>query len=463
MISSESMLFAKNLEKYNESRLVLDKSKICQAPFRNMYFNVHGQAAACWLTFHNSERYPQKSIGEIWRGQYYQELRDAINNKYLAKHCHVCEKNILKQNFHNPLAKAYDLDQPIISYPTIMEFEVSNKCNLECLMCNGNLSSSIRKNRDQLENLKSPYDGQFVKQLEEFIPHLKEARFNGGEPFLHTVCYDIWERMIELNPNIEITIATNGSQYNSRIEQLLNKGKFRINISVDGITKETYESIRVNANFDKLLINIKKFGEYCHQKGTILSIMINPMRNNWFEMPAFVNYCNKNNYHLWFNTIYRPFHLSLWNLPSAELQKVVDTLSETSFERFEGTTESIYYGNTKKFQNLVFTQLANWLKDQKEKEAKKLDYVFWKSTINHSKERFNDEFKNHFVKSAKANLIEDYLNKISFIESKISKNIEENIFYKYLLDQNIDFVVDQLQNKSSESFVEKIYFELNYY
>ena len=455
--------FTEQIENYNKTRLVEDKSKICQAPFRNMYFNVHGQAAACWLTFHNTDKYPQKSIGEIWRGQYYEELRSAIDNKYLAKHCGVCEKNILSSNFQNPLAKAYDLDQPINPYPSIMEFEVSNKCNLECVMCNGNLSSSIRKNRDQLDSLKSPYDGAFISQLEEFIPHLKEARFNGGEPFLHSACYEIWDKIIELNSNVEITIATNGSQYNSRIEELLKRGKFRINISVDGMTKETYETIRVNADFDKLMANIKKFGDYCHSKKAILSIMINPMRNNWFEMPDFVSFCNRNNYHLWFNTIYRPFHLSLWNLTSVQLQNIYEKLTAQNFEKLPGTEESIYYGNTMKYRNFVQTQVLNWLKEQKIKESGKKDYVNWKSDIENSPDKFKLKFESYFGAGGTNEVYEKYFEKISFIEKKISKNIEKNTFYDYLLDQNKDFIIDQLDNRSSNDFIERIYFDLQYY
>lgn len=453
----------KFIEPYNASRLVLDKSKICQAPFRNMYFNVHGQAAACWLTFRNSEKYPSKSIMEIWEGSYFNEIRDAINKNQLSKYCNVCEKNILNGNFQNPLAKAYDLEEPIRNYPTIMEFEVSNKCNLECIMCNGNLSSSIRKNRDGLESLNSPYDSSFLKQMEEFIPHLKQARFNGGEPFLHKFCYDFWEKIIKINPDVEITIATNGSQYNSRIDDILSRGKFRINISVDGITKETYESVRINADFDKLMLNIKKFGDYCHKKGTILSIMINPMRNNWFELPEFINFCNRNNYHLWFNTIYRPFNLALWNLPSLELQKIFEKLSCYNFEKLESTSDSVYYGNVKKFHNFVFTQLFNWLQEQKEREEKKTDYSFWKTTINSSQSRFTNEFKEFLHSSGRDIDFEKLLDMVNLIETRISQNIEKDVFYHYLRKQNKDAVVDQLENGSLETFIEKIYFELEYY
>src|SRR6185295_19977224 len=75
------------------------------------------------------------------------------------------------------------------AYPKLMEFEISNVCNLECTMCTGFFSSSIRHNREHLPPIKTPYDDAFVRQLEPFVPHLKAARFLGGEPFLIRTYY----------------------------------------------------------------------------------------------------------------------------------------------------------------------------------------------------------------------------------------------------------------------------------
>jgi MoaA/NifB/PqqE/SkfB family radical SAM enzyme len=82
-----------------------------------------------------------------------------------------------------------------INYPRVMEFELSNECNLECVMCNGYFSSSIRKNREKLPASVSPYNDQFVDELDQFIPHLTDAKFLGGEPFMIDIYLKIWERI----------------------------------------------------------------------------------------------------------------------------------------------------------------------------------------------------------------------------------------------------------------------------
>ena len=38
-----------------------------------------------------------------------------------------------------------------------------------------------------------------------------------------------------------------------RLKDLLDKGNFHINISIDSLQKEVYEQIRVNANFDRVI------------------------------------------------------------------------------------------------------------------------------------------------------------------------------------------------------------------
>lgn len=143
---------------YDDSRTIWNKKYLCHAPFNNMYFNSLGDVANCWLTFDNPERYDEsRTIKEIWTGEKFSQLRKYIVAHELDKRCGTCSYYIKNGNFVTPLAKAYDNNYPLTDYPSIMEFELSNLCNLECTMCTGLLSSSIRAKRDKLPPLKSPY------------------------------------------------------------------------------------------------------------------------------------------------------------------------------------------------------------------------------------------------------------------------------------------------------------------
>lgn len=363
--NSQKNFPTEHIKSYYQSRTISDTRYLCHAPFNNMYFNSVGDVANCWLTFDNPEKYSEeRTIKEIWFGKKFSDLRENIKNFDLSSRCGTCLNYIKNGNYVNVLAKAYDNEYPISDFPTMMEFELTNTCNLECTMCTGLLSSSIRANREKLPKLKSPYGAKFVSELEEFIPYLHEARFNGGEPFLIKIYYDIWERIIKINPKCKIVVATNGTILTQKVKDVMAKGNFHINISIDSLIEERYSQIRINGDLKKVLENFIFFKDYCNSNKRSLCVMINPMKNNWDEMPAFVSFCNQNNVHLWFNTIVHPEDLSIWKLSYDELCHIFQVLSNVRFDRGE-TPHSLFTYNTKTYHNLVNNQIQRWLEDSK--------------------------------------------------------------------------------------------------
>ena len=368
---SVSGLPAETTNANNKTRQVRDKTLLCHAPFSNLYFNSEGHVALCWKTFHKHETYSEeKSIMDIWKGENFEKIRAGIRSCNLDFGCQECKKHLLEGNYVNVLSKAYDNDHLHPVYPTIMEFELSNRCNLGCTMCNGNLSSTIRKDREKLPPLPSPYGQKFVDELNEFIPHLKEARFNGGEPFLIKQYYDIWDNISELNPKLKMVIATNGTVLTSKVKEYMEKSNFHFNISIDGFSPETYESIRINGNFERLMENLDYFISYCRKNKRTLCVMINPLRQNWWEMPAFVNWCNEKDIHLWFNSIIKPSDQALWSLPSAELGNIIDQLSTAEVPLPKTGNRAIHRYNIQTFNNLVNQQIKTWHLEALEREKR---------------------------------------------------------------------------------------------
>jgi MoaA/NifB/PqqE/SkfB family radical SAM enzyme len=370
----ENKLTPDQLVTYNNKRKDFDKSREintvspCVAPFNNMYFTTEGHAAPCWLLVGHLEQWStDKSIKNIWFGPHFDKFREDLKNGVFESKCRVCKQKIEADTW--PLAMAYD-GFPVQEYPSCLELELSNQCNLECLMCEGRLSSGIRKNREKLPPMPNVYDDSFVEQLKEFIPHLKELRFNGGEPFAQKIVYDICMLVADMNPGLRINIATNGTVYNKQVKTILERCNIHLNISIDSLDKQNYESIRVNGDFDVLMENFNKFNQYCKENDRGLSVMVNPMRNNWWEMPKFVEFTNENKVHLWYNTIHHPEHLGIWNLPSSDLKNILDKLIPLS-EKLKPTEYSnfVAYGNWEKFDHFVNKQINNWYIKQLTREA----------------------------------------------------------------------------------------------
>ena len=361
--------------KYNVKRAEFDKTRTintispCIAPLNNMYFTVEGNVAPCWLLVGRVDKWStSRSIKDIWFGENFTQYRNQLKEGIFNSECRVCKQKIEADTW--PLALAYD-GFTVKEYPTLLELELSNQCNLECIMCDGRLSSGIRKNRDNLPPLPMIYDDSFVEQLKEFIPHLEELRFNGGEPFAQKIVYDICMVVAELNPGLRINIATNGTVYNKQVQKIMDKCNLHLNISIDSLEKENYDTIRINGDFDILMENFQRFSNYCHTNNRGLSVMVNPMRNNWWEMPNFVEFATNNKVHLWYNTIHHPDHLSIWSLPSSDLSVIIQTL-ETEVERLKPdplTDNFTALGNWEKLDHFVNKQITNWYNKQIERES----------------------------------------------------------------------------------------------
>ena len=326
---------------------------LCKAPVNNMYFTVHGTVAPCWLTVGAIDRWsPTHSISDIWFGEKYQQIRDNIANDIFKGKCAECKKDI--DNGVWPLAKAYD-QFTVKKYPSLMELELSNQCNLECVMCSGTLSSGIRKNKDKLPPLPQIYTDEFRQQLREFIPHLEELRFNGGEPFAQKIVLDICEDVAELNPGLKVNIATNGTVYNKRVQKIMDMCNIHINISIDSLLHDRYSEIRINGDLSVLMKNFEIFNKYCKDGNRDLSIMVNPMRQNWDEMVEFVKWTDKHHVKLWYNTIRYPADCAIWNLPSEKLKEIHTSL-QAELDSIPMTTY-----NYDKADHLINRQIANWL------------------------------------------------------------------------------------------------------
>lgn len=450
-----SSSFSENvIAEYNQTRDNIDRSLICHAPFKNIYFNIQGDAAPCWLTFKDPDSYPAKSIKEIWFGKTFENLRENIRKCDLSGKCSVCEHYIESGNYVTPLARAYDNDYKIAKYPVMMELELANTCNLECVMCNGRLSSSYRKNTEKLPPHNIPYDDAFVEQLLEFIPHLEEARFNGGEPFLNEIYFKIWEQILNVKPSMKVVIATNGTVLNDKVKTLLENGKFDINLSLDSLTKEIYESIRINAHFETTMKNIEYFHDYCKRKGTTLCILTNPMRQNWQEMPEFIRFCNERNLPIWFNTIHRPYEYALWTLSSNELTEIFDKLTVETFSTNPLNPQTFH--NKKVYNNLVNSQIKTWINEALEREKNHVDIIDEVKP----EEIIVDDPEAYFYKSFNVFLLEkkttnNIQSKFKIIVDDVSKELPRKDFFNKIIQIPIEKVVMDLETETIETLCER--------
>lgn len=347
----------------NSRRKGREKRRICHIPEKGLYFGLRGQVySCCFNKSHVLGTYPEHSIREIWEGRALKAQRKAIRKWDLSLGCQGCFELIKARNLSALPLRNYDqFAARNRRYPAKMDFELYNTCNLECIMCRGEFSSSIRKNREGLPPIDSPYDAAFFSQVEEFIPHLKSSHFLGGEPFLIPQYIDLWERMAALNPKMSLSVQTNCTVLNQRIKEILERIDFHIGVSIDSLDPENYARIRKNGQLGRVLENLAYFREYTRRRKTLLNLSFCPMPQNWRELPQVVDFCNEWEIPLMFTTVESPPECSLSNLSHAQLAEIESHLKE----HFHPTDSPIRQQNRQAYQDQI-VQIGSW------KEAAKL-------------------------------------------------------------------------------------------
>lgn len=151
---------------------------------------------------------------------------------------------------YEELTNLYDNEPKIFSpYPSVVNLELTNDCNLSCNMCP----------RNKMTREIGYMDFDLYKRIIDELPSGTEINLSMlGEPLMHP---DIL-KMIEYGAQkgIEIYLYTNGVLLDKDVdENLLKSDLAGIIISLDAATKETYVKIKGIDTFDKVVENITRF------------------------------------------------------------------------------------------------------------------------------------------------------------------------------------------------------------
>lgn len=137
------------------------------------------------------------------------------------------------------------------SPPTFLWIEPTNKCNLKCILCPNSILPNEKIGFMEFELFK-----KIIDESKSFVG--SAFLFLGGESLLHKDIY----KMINYaaDGGIRPLLHTNATLLNKKIiDELLNSKLDYISFSMDGYTKDIYEKIRVNANFEQTINNIIEF------------------------------------------------------------------------------------------------------------------------------------------------------------------------------------------------------------
>ena len=278
----------------------------CQVPWNTMGINSNGEVFICsspsWIPQFVGNLIEANDVFDVLNSDTARKIRQEIvkgryyycNNKLCNFFGNLSTTEYVVGNEHIPL----ELDDTLIEtkitqIPANLIFDFDYTCNFKCPSCR---TEVINWNQDFL---RRPINDQIVDRIKKLIidkiEHQKiSIRWAGGEPFMSEAYLDLFEYIIASGKtNIQNIIQTNGSNLNGRVVKMLLPYIEELRISFDAGTEPTYNKIRVNGNWNKLLDNVKYIVDLKKQQQLRTKITADfvVQLENYQEIPKFVALC----------------------------------------------------------------------------------------------------------------------------------------------------------------------------
>ena len=198
---------------------------------------------------------------------------DLKEQEYISKKAYLKLKQL---NRINMLLGYFSRSTVLRSFPLELQLESTSFCNAECIMC----GHYIYKNA-----IARHIPSSLTNRLEKYLLYAETVVLHGnGEPFLQP---DITS-LIRFYSSLGIKLATNTnlSILTDELAQLISECFCQITVSIDGCTKETYEGIRKNLKFERLIENIEKLNKAAPDLDKKIAVVA--CRQNLNEIPSFI-------------------------------------------------------------------------------------------------------------------------------------------------------------------------------
>jgi MoaA/NifB/PqqE/SkfB family radical SAM enzyme len=166
---------------------------------------------------------------------------------------------------------------------TSLVVTLTTRCNIRCVMC---------------EEHSIPWDmpRRTLDEIMRLFPYLEHILWQGGE-ILATDDF-VNELLPEANrhPQLHQAIITNALAITPQSAEKLVSDNIELTISIDGATKESYESIRRGGSFERLLGNIRMINELRRRrqaKNMTMRMHAVILRSNYRTIDRFVDFAHE--------------------------------------------------------------------------------------------------------------------------------------------------------------------------
>jgi GTP 3',8-cyclase len=136
---------------------------------------------------------------------------------------------------------------------TYLRVSVTDRCNLKCTYCMPEEGFCQLAHEDVLRN------EEFLTLISIFHSlGINKVRFTGGEPLVRKGVMDLIEETAKEMPKLELALTTNGVNLGQHLERLKKTGMKKLNISLDTLNRERFNTVTGRDFLDQVLASIDK-------------------------------------------------------------------------------------------------------------------------------------------------------------------------------------------------------------
>ena len=235
---------------------------------------------------------------------------------------------IIEGNFGRFMNNLKYIRNKVNGWPIDIMVEPTNVCNIHCVLCPTSAEYMTR----QRGFMRYEDYQKVIDNIKGVTP--KIALFFSGESFLHPKLIDMIKYAAD--KGLRVQISTNATKIpDNKVDDLLGSGLETLTVSVDGLSKETYEHYRVGADFDVVLANLKKL---CARKRELglkkptIQVQFICMRHNEHEVDQLEDF--KNGIGIDKITV-KSVAIPTWYYEGRKLDEVAKEWLPTRYSRYE--------------------------------------------------------------------------------------------------------------------------------
>lgn len=262
----------------------------CNTMLNHLEVFYRGNTRCCCTTFveQNLDNIFDKDVDELWHSNIHKIMCLSTENKTYS----FCDKSMCPL-FVAQKSKSAICDKEkyknMTERPEVLALGYDSSCNLCCETCRKELY--IAKG-DEYKKVKRITD----KIKEDYLGSCRFLILAGDGEVFGSQNYKLIYEDPKCNPEY-IRLLSNGTLFTpDRWERFITgkTGKIMLTVSIDAATKETYEQIRRNGNFEQLQKNML-FASKLRKEGQLRYFRLNfvVQKRNYKEMIPFVEWGNE--------------------------------------------------------------------------------------------------------------------------------------------------------------------------